>query len=181
MPIREVIYIGDDRLRQRAKTVKQFGPGLKQLVQNMLETMDHYDGVGLSAPQIGIMQRIFVAEIPATSDQDAEPHPQGGQTYVLINPSLVKASDSIVEGEEGCLSIPNWRGLVGRPEWVEVKAQDVSGKRFKVKVDDLLARIFMHEMDHLDGTLFVDHIKDREKLWELVPEESEAGSLPASQ
>ena len=104
MPIREVIYIGDDRLRQRAKTVKQFGPDLKQLVRNMLDTMHHYDGVGLAAPQIGIMQRIFVAEIPVASDEDTEPHPQSGITYVLINPSLVKASDRIVEGEEGCLS-----------------------------------------------------------------------------
>jgi peptide deformylase len=170
MPIRQVIIIGDDRLRQKAKKVKQFTPALKQLVQDMLDTMQHYDGIGLAAPQIGVMQRLFVAEIPIAEDDDFEPHPQSGETYVLINPEIVWSANNIVEGEEGCLSIPNWRGLVERPEWVEVTAQDVSGRSFKVKVNDLLARIFQHEIDHLNGRLYLDHIKDSEKMWELVPE-----------
>jgi peptide deformylase len=171
MPIKQVIIIGDDRLRQKAKKVKQFTPALKQLVQDMLETMQHYDGVGLAAPQIGVMQRLFVAAIPITEDDDSEPHPQSGETHVLINPVVVRTASNIIEGEEGCLSIPNWRGLVERPEWVEVRAQDVSGRSFKVKVNDLLARIFQHEIDHLDGRLYLDHIKNGEKLWELVPED----------
>jgi peptide deformylase len=171
MPIRQVIIIGDERLRQKAKKVNQFTPVLEQLVQDMLETMQHYDGVGLAAPQIGVMQRLFVAAIPITEDDDSEPHPQSGETYVLINPEVVRTASNIIEGEEGCLSIPNWRGLVERPEWVEVKAQDLSGRSFNVKVDDLLARIFQHEIDHLDGRLYLDHIKDGEKLWELMPED----------
>jgi len=173
MPVRNVISIGDDRLRQKAKKVKQFTPGLKQLAQDMVETMRHYKGVGLAGPQIGVMQRIFVAEIPLPPDDDTEPHPQSGKTYILVNPKIVKASPDMVEDEEGCLSIPQWRGLVERPEWVEVRAQDIEGRKIKLKVDDLLARIFMHETDHLDGVLFLDHITDQEKLWKAVPKEEE--------
>lgn len=171
MAIRQVIYSNDERLRQKAKKVKQFTPGLKQLAQDMLETMRHYDGVGLAGPQIGVMQRIFVAEIPDVRDGQEKPHPQSGVTYVLINPELVKTAEKLEEGQEGCLSIPTWQGLVERPEWVEVKAQDLTGKKIKLKVDGLLARIFQHEMDHLDGVLFIDYIKDQQKLWQVLPED----------
>ena len=78
-----------------------------------------------------------------------------------------------MEGQEGCLSIPGWQGLVERPTWVEVKAQNINGKKFKLKVDDLLARIFLHEIDHLNGVLFIDHIKEPEKLWQIPPETEE--------
>lgn len=177
MAIRKVIHSGDERLRQKAKKVKRFTPGLRQLAQDMLETMRSHQGVGLAGPQIGMMQRIFVAEIPVPEDGDTEPHPQSGKTYVLVNPEIVKTSRNKVEGQEGCLSIPTWHGLVERPEWVEVKAQAVDGRKIKLKVDDLLARIFFHEIDHLDGVLFVDHIKDREKLWQVVPEDEEKGEV----
>lgn len=169
MAVRKVIYFGDERLRQKAKKIKQFTPGLKQLAQDMLETMHHYDGFGLAGPQIGVMQRIFVAEIPLVEDDDNEPHPQSGKSYILVNPKIVKMSESVVEGQEGCLSIPNLRGLVERAEWIEVRAQDINGRKIKLKVDGLLARIFMHEIDHLDGVLFVDHISDNEKLWQILP------------
>ena len=171
MSIRQVIYIGDDRLRQKANKVKQFTPSLKQLAQDMVETMRHYHGVGLAGPQIGVMQRIFVAEIPLPEDDEIEPHPQSGRTYILVNPKVVKTSGDLVEGEEGCLSIPGWQGLVDRPKRVEVRAQDVNGRKIKLRVDDHLARIFMHEIDHLDGVLYIDHITDKEKLWQEVTEE----------
>jgi peptide deformylase len=171
MATRKVILLGDERLRQKAKKVKQFTPNLKKLAQDMLETMRACQGVGLAGPQIGVMQRIFVAEIPLPEDENVEPHPQSGRTYILINPEIVNASDKLVEGQEGCLSIPNWQGLVERPEWVEIRAQNIEGHKIKLKVDDLLARIFMHEMDHLDGVLYIDHIKDSEKLWQIEPED----------
>ena len=98
--------------------------------------MRSYEGVGLAGPQIGVMQRIFVAEIPLPKDEDIEPHPQSGNSYVLVNPKIVKISRSIAEGEEGCLSIPDWRGLVERPEWIEVRAQDITGHKIKLKVDE---------------------------------------------
>ena len=173
MPIRKVIYVDDERLRDKAKKIKQFSPGLKQLAQDMLETMHDYSGVGLAGPQIGVMQRIFVAEIPLSDDPDAEVHPHAGESFVLINPELVKSSDELVEGQEGCLSIPTWYGLVDRPTWVEVKAQNVEGQKIKLKVSGLMARVFLHEMDHLNGVLFIDHIKDQEKLWQVLPEDEE--------
>lgn len=169
MAIREVIYIDDERLRQKAKKVTRFTPQLKKLAQDMLETMRHNEGVGLAGPQIGVMQRIFVAEIPASREDGEEPHPQSGKSYVLINPEIVKTTEDVAEGQEGCLSIPGWQGLVQRPAGVEVKAQNVEGKKFKLKVDDLLARIFQHEIDHLNGVLFIDHIKDPDKLWQTPP------------
>ncbi|MCB9101146.1 MAG: peptide deformylase [Anaerolineales bacterium] len=175
MPIRQIVYINDERLRQKAKKIKQFSPSLKKLAQDMLETMRAYDGVGLAGPQIGVMQRIFVAEIPSPND-DAEPHPQSGRSYILVNPEIVKSSEALVEGQEGCLSIPNWQGLVERPEWVEVKAQNIDGRKIKLKVDGYLARIFSHEIDHLNGVLFFDHITNQEKLWEISPKDPPGGS-----
>jgi peptide deformylase len=170
MAVRKVIQMGDERLRQKAKRVKLFPPGLKKLAQDMLETMRAHEGVGLAGPQIGIMQRIFVAEIPLPKDEKTEPHPQSGRAYILVNPEIAKASETLVEGQEGCLSLPHWQGLVERPEWVEVKAQNIEGRKIRLKVDDLLARIFMHEIDHLNGVLYIDHIKEPEKLWQVLPE-----------
>jgi peptide deformylase len=168
MALREIIFTGDERLRQKSKKVKQFTPGLKQLAADMLETMRQAQGVGLAAPQVGVMQRLFVAEIPApTDDNNPESSSQTMVTYTLVNPELIKTSDTLVEGEEGCLSIPDWLGLVNRPEWVELQAQDLNGKRLKLKADGLLARIFLHELDHLNGILFIDHITDRQKLRRL--------------
>jgi len=180
MPARKVIYVDDKRLRDKAKKVKLFTPGLKQLAQDMLETMHSYNGVGLAGPQIGVMQRIFVAEIPLPEDPDTEAHPHAGQSFVLVNPELVTTSDELVEGQEGCLSIPTWYGLVNRPTWVEVKAQDVEEKKIKLKVSGLMARIFLHEMDHLDGILFIDYIKDQEKLWQILPEDEKEAAEAAS-
>jgi peptide deformylase len=171
MAVRKVITLNDERLRQKAKKVKQFTPALKQLAEDMLETMRAHNGVGLAGPQIGVMQRIFVAEIPASRGDTDEPHPQSGTSYILVNPEISQCADNLVEGREGCLSIPTWYGLVERPEWVEIKAQDLNGKKIKLKVDDLLARIFQHELDHLNGVLFIDYVKDREKLWQVLPED----------
>jgi peptide deformylase len=180
MTVRKVITLDDERLRQKAKKVNQFTPALKQLAEDMLETMRTYHGVGIAGPQIGVMQRIFVAEIPASRSGTDEPHPQSGTTYILINPEIVQCAETLIEGQEGCLSIPTWYGLVERPEWVEVQAQDLNGKKFKLKVDDLLARIFQHELDHLNGVLFIDHITDRQKLWQVLPQEEKVSEAEAA-
>jgi peptide deformylase len=185
MTKRTILTIDDPRLRQKAKRVKQFTPRLKKLAQDMLVTMRSSEGVGLAGPQIGVMQRIFVAEIPLPKDQTVEPHPQSGRSYVLINPEIVKCAATRVEGKEGCLSIPDLKGLVERPEWVEVRAQDLEGRRFKLKVDDLLGRIFQHEIDHLNGILYLDYITDPAKLWRVTEEDeavgtTEPGSRPSA-
>jgi peptide deformylase len=179
MGVREVLYIDDDRLRRKARKVTSFTPELKQLAGDMLETMRHYNGVGLAGPQIGVMQRIFVAEIPEPDDDEGESHPQSGEVYTLVNPKIIKSSAETEPAEEGCLSIPGWQGIVERPAWVQIQAQDVTGRRIKLKVDALLARIFQHEMDHLDGVLFTDHITDPQKLWQLSEKETDQQPLPA--
>lgn len=170
MTIREVVYVDDPRLRQKANHIREFTPELNVLAQDMLETMRHHDGVGLAGPQIGVMARIFVAEIPLPDDE-TEPHPQSGVSYVLINPEIIKTGQKLVEGREGCLSIPKWAGLVDRPEWVTVHAKNIEGQPIKLKVNELLARIFMHEIDHLNGVLYTDYITDPEKLWPVEEDE----------
>lgn len=167
MTMRKILCASDPRLRQQAKKVKDFGPHLKKLADDMLETMRQANGVGLAGPQIGVMQRIFVAEIPADQED-----PNSGQSYVIINPEFTYLSEEIEEGQEGCLSIPNWYGLVNRHQSVQIKAKDVHGKNIKLTVDGFLARIFQHEYDHLTGVLFIDHITDKEKLWQVLPEDT---------
>jgi peptide deformylase len=176
MAVREIIYANDPRLRQKAKQVKQFGSALKSLADDMLETMHASHGVGLAAPQIGLLQRIFVAYLP-----EDEEDPQSGKPYVLINPKIVKASRDEVEGEEGCLSIPTWYGVVSRPDWVIVKGQDANGKSIRVKAEGYLARVFLHEMDHLDGILFVDRVESPDKLWQVKPEDMQQDEQEAEE
>jgi peptide deformylase len=174
MAIRKIIYANDKRLRQQAQMITTFSLALKQLADDMLETMKSHDGVGMAAPQIGVPQRLFVAEIPPFRDgKDKPPHPQSGQTYILINPHITKRAEKLVEGREGCLSIPSWFGEVERAEWVEVEAQDLNGKSFCLRVDNLLGRVFQHEIDHLNGILFPDHIVAPDKLWQELPESND--------
>ena len=168
MALRKIIYANDPRLRQKAKKVRDFGPQLKKLADDMLETMREANGVGLAGPQIGVMQRIFVAEIP----KDEEDPEAGNQSFVLINPEITKRSANIEEGQEGCLSIPYWYGLVDRHQEIEIKAKTVNGKTITLNAEGFLARVFQHESDHLDGVLFIDYIKDKEKLWQVVPEKA---------
>ena len=176
MPARNVIYIDDALLRQKADPITQFTPDIHQLGQDMIETMHQYQGVGLAGPQIGVMKRIFVAKIPLAQpdehDDSSLPEPVEAETVVLINPKIVDASTTTVEGEEGCLSIPGWRGLVERLQWIKVKAQDPAGNHLEMTAEGYLARIFLHEMDHLDGILYIDHISDKEKLWKIEAEPS---------
>ncbi|MEM7348987.1 MAG: peptide deformylase [Chloroflexota bacterium] len=171
MAIRELVYLGDERLRQRAIKILQVTPELTKLAADMLETMRYHDGVGLAGPQIGVMRRIFVAEIPEPEpDSDGTPHPYAGVSFVLINPEIVKQSRDLLEATEGCLSIPAWSGCVERAEWVEIKALNLEGQSFQMRAEGFLARVFLHELDHLNGALYVDHITDYQKLWNAEDE-----------
>ena len=169
MAIREVFLASDPRLRQKAKPIKEFGPALKALADDMLETMRTSNGVGLAAPQVGLLHRLFVAEIPASYEDD----PNHGRSFALANPQVVKVSDEEEQGLEGCLSVPTWAGRVWRPKWVIVKAKTVHGKPVRLKVEGYLARIFLHEMDHLDGVLFTDRIEEPEDLWQEKEKDAE--------
>jgi len=116
-----------------------------------------------------LLHRLFVAEVPASCEDD----PNCGKHFALVNPQLVKASDEEIQGIEGCLSIPTWYGKVWRPQWVILKARTPHGKPVRLKAEGYLARIFMHEMDHLDGVLFTDHIENPEDLWQETGEEKD--------
>ncbi len=165
MTLRQIVTLPEPVLRRKAKAVTNFGKELQTLIDDMIETMREAPGVGLAAPQVGISERLAVIEY-AEEEDDAEVASEGvevtikpskpKQLYVIINPEIVKASEEKVMGIEGCLSIPGLLGEVERHEALQVKALNRHGKLVKLKVDGWLARIFQHEIDHLNGVLFTD-------------------------
>ncbi len=183
MAVREIMLIGDPVLRKQARKVKKFDRKLHQLIDDMVETMRDAPGIGLAAPQVGAPGRVIVVEL-AEDEED----PQSGRLYEFVNPEIVWANDEELEGEEGCLSIPNIVGDVWRRQTVVVKGQDRNGKAQKVEASDWLARVFQHEIDHLNGVLFIDHVEgphklrrlvrmtdeDGEEYWKVVPLQEEA-------
>ena len=169
MAIRTVLTMEHPALRQKAKKARTFGPPLQRLVDDMRETMRSAPGIGLAANQVGVLQRVIVVELP-----ENEEDPQSGKTYAVINPKIVRDSREQVEMEEGCLSVPGLVGDVWRATQVTVKGQDVKGKPIRIKARDLLARVFQHEIDHLNGVLYIDRIESPDKIRRLVrPEEAE--------
>lgn len=146
MAIRNIREDGDEILRKKCRTVEVVDNKVKQLVEDMLETMYKYNGVGLAAPQVGVLKRVVVIDID-----------DGDGPYVLINPEIIKEKGE-QEVEEGCLSFPNKFGKIIRPAEVTVKAWDIDGKEYKIKAKELLAQAISHEVDHLDGILFVDKV-----------------------
>ena len=143
MARRTIVKIGDDILRKRSKEVTVFDRSLGVLLDDMKETMLHADGVGLAAPQVGILKRAVVIS------------PDGKQFYEFVNPVIINSSGKQL-CREGCLSVPGVSGEVERPQYVEVLAFDRHGNRFDLKAEGFLANICCHEFDHLDGILFVD-------------------------
>jgi peptide deformylase len=172
MAVREIITSENPILRRKAKKVVKITPELRALADDMVETMRQAPGVGLAAPQVAQSVRLFVAEI-----EESEEHPGGGKLYIVFNPEYVYKSDERVDGAEGCLSIPGWAGEVTRHHKVVVKGLDRSGRRIRVEAEDLLARVFQHEIDHLDGVLFTDRISDPEKIWPIKEGEEEQVQL----
>ncbi|MFN8443630.1 MAG: peptide deformylase [Caldilineaceae bacterium] len=158
-------------LHQPTAKVRDFGPALHKLLDNMLETLRDAPGVGLAAPQVGIAQRIAVVEYP----DDEEKPEETMRVYELINPEIIKAKGEEV-GQEGCLSIPGMAADVKRATYVLVKAQNRYGKEVRIKAYDWLARIFQHEIDHLQGILMTDHA---ETIYRVVEnEKGEAELIP---
>jgi peptide deformylase len=167
MALRQIVTLPDPVLRRKAKAVTNFDKNLQTLIDDMIETMRDAPGVGLAAPQVGISERLAVIEY-AEEDEDEEVEtvhedlhkpakpPKPKQLFVIINPEIVKASEEKVMGVEGCLSIPGLLGEVERHEALQVKALNRHGKPVKLKVDGWLARIFQHEIDHLNGVVFTD-------------------------
>lgn len=164
-----ILVAGEPILRQKSKKIKSFGPPLEGLITDMLDTMRSADGLGLAAPQIGVPLRLIVIEMPALEDEEGnEIEPR--QLYIYCNPEIVEASGE-EEGEEGCLSVPGYVGMVKRATNLTVKGQDAKGRKIRTKAKGLLARAFQHEIDHLNGILFIDRVDSPEKLRRIEPRE----------
>ena len=159
MTVREIKVIDDPVLRRKAKKIEKIMPETRKLIEDMIETMRAAPGVGLAAPQVGVSERVIVVEfVEEDEEPDQSAPPKKKKLYALVNPEIIWASDEMLEGTEGCLSIPGWSGDVMRHAEVVVKGINRSGQRVKVKADDWLARIFQHEIDHLDGVLYTDRL-----------------------
>ncbi|HEY89754.1 MAG TPA: peptide deformylase [Thermoflexia bacterium] len=161
MTVREVITIGDDRLRDQARAIEKSTPEITRLIEDMIETMHVEGGVGLAASQIAELVRLILVEVP-----EDEEVPGSGELYVVLNPEITKTSgDEITLGVEGCLSIPGYLGEVERHAWVVVQGLDRRGKRWRKKVEGFLARVFQHEIDHTNGILYIDRLTAPERFW----------------
>ena len=172
MTIREIITPENPVLRTKAHKVRSFTPKVQTLIDDMIETMRAAPGVGLAAPQVAASQRVVVVEY---SEESEEPQaaPKPPKLYVVVNPEIVRHSLETVVGNEACLSVPGYFGEVERYHSVTIKGFNRHGRPFRLKADGWLARIFQHEMDHIDGVLYIDRAT---QVWKA--EEAKPGELP---
>lgn len=145
MAIRNIRTLGDEILRKNTKEITEMTPRIQELIEDMFDTMYEANGVGLAAPQVGIRKRLVVIDC-------------GDEPYVLINPVILETSGEQT-GQEGCLSVPGKVGIVTRPDYAKVKALDENMQEYIVEGRDLLARCLCHEIDHLDGIMYVDKVE----------------------
>ncbi|HKJ37654.1 MAG TPA: peptide deformylase [Anaerolineales bacterium] len=168
MTLRKIVTLPDPVLRRKARPVTKFDKDLHTLIDDMVETMREAPGVGLAAPQIGLSERLLVIEYyehePEDGEEENEEAPK--KVWAIINPEIVKKSEETIMGVEGCLSLPGLLGEVERHVEIQVKGLNRHGKPMKVNAQGWLARIFQHEIDHLDGVLFPDLA---ERVW--LPQE----------
>ena len=143
MAIRNVVLEGDEILRKKCREVTEITDRIRMTMKDMLETMRSEYGVGIAAPQVGIMRRMFIAE------------PEPGRVYYMINPVILEQSGAD-PGDEGCLSVPGKIGTVTRPDYIKIEALDLSGDKQTYEFHDFDARVMCHEYDHLDGILYID-------------------------
>lgn len=163
MTILEVVTPPNPILRQKARKVREFTPELERLVEDMVATMRAAPGVGLAAPQVNRGLRVITVEF-SEPPEDPEQEPNSPRLYTLVNPEITRHSNELVGGSEGCLSLPDYYGDVERYKAVTVKGFTPKGQEMKIKAENWLARIFQHEIDHLDGILFIDRAT---KVWKL--------------
>ena len=143
MALRKIVVEGDEVLRKRSREVSQVDDRIRMILDDMLEAMRDYDGVGIAAPQVGILKRIFIVEA------------EEGDVLEAVNPEIL-SMEGLVAGEEGCLSVPGYFGTVERPEKVRLRAQDRKGEFYEIEAEGLKAVAICHEYDHLEGVLFTD-------------------------
>jgi len=172
MTLLDIVTLPNKILRNRTRSVANYDAQLRLLIDDMIETMRDAPGVGLAAPQIGQSIKLTVIETLPEVDEDGNEIENSRDLYVITNPEIVWTSRSTVDGIEGCLSIPGYLGEVERYESIRVRAQDRHGKKIKLRLDGWTARIFQHEIDHLNGVLYIDRLTDQENFW--TEEEFEA-------
>ncbi|MBL8163094.1 MAG: peptide deformylase [Anaerolineae bacterium] len=168
MTIRPIIGPNNPILRKRAIRVTSFDKKFQTLVDDMVETLLDAPGVGLAAPQVAVSQRLIIVRLMDDDESREQFGEDAGKLYVVVNPEIIKTSKERVEGVEGCLSIPGYVGTVDRYETVVITGQDRYGKSFRKKASGWLARVFQHEIDHLDGRLYIDIAKE---VWEVTEED----------
>lgn len=145
MALRKIRMMGDEVLTKKCRQIKEVTPRIKELIEDMLETMYDANGVGLAAPQVGVLKRVVVIDV-------------GEGPIVLINPVIIE-TDGEQTGDEGCLSLPGKSGVVTRPNYVKVRAYDENMESFEAEGSELLARAFCHEIEHLDGHMYVEKVE----------------------
>lgn len=163
MAIREIVFTPDPVLRRKARKITNIDKDLQTLIDDMIETLRAAPGVGLAAPQVGVSERLIVVEYGGEEEENAPK-----KLFVVINPEIVEASEEKVLGIEACLSVPQMAGEVDRHQKIVVKGHNRHGKAIKIKTNGWLARIFQHEIDHLEGVLFTDRAT---RIWR--PKEDE--------
>ena len=162
MSVLPIVFADDPRLRRKSKRVSSINDSIQKLIDDMIETMHHASGVGLAAPQIGVLLRVVILELP------------GEESIVLINPEVVKRSGERLV-VEGCLSLPRYTGEVKRSISVTVKGRNRQGKEIRLKAGELMAQALEHELDHLNGVLYIDHLESPDKLHKIETEVEQAG------
>jgi len=161
MAVLSIRNLPDPILKQKAKRVRTIDSSVKKLISDMIETMHSDPGrVGLAAPQVGVSLRVIVIGLPEAED------------IAIVNPEIVRRRGERLINE-GCLSVPGYFGQVQRAESVTVKGRDQSGKEIRIKADGLLAQALEHEIDHINGVLYLDHLESMDKLYKIEPEETQ--------
>ncbi|GMQ78235.1 MAG: peptide deformylase [Anaerolineae bacterium] len=183
MTLLKIETLNNPILRQKARPVARFDDDLGRLIDDMIETMREANGVGLAGPQVNHRLRLAIIETLPERDDEGNEIENSRELIVVVNPEIVWRSRSTIEGVEGCLSIPGWLGEVARSEAVRVRALDRHGKKIRLRLKGWTARIIQHEIDHLDGILFIDRLTGPDNLWseeEFLQglEEEEADEVP---
>ena len=177
MSVLDIVTLPDKVLRERTLPVTRFDEELQQLIDDMIETMREAPGVGLAAPQIGRSIKLTVIETLADVDEDGNEIEESRDLYVIANPEIIWTSRKSVKGIEGCLSIPGYVGEVTRHQAVTVRGQDLSGRKIRVKAQGFLARAFQHEVDHLEGELFIDKLTAPDRIWHVEEGQEEQAEV----
>ncbi len=169
MALRQIVFTDNPILREKSHRVPKIAPDIKRLIDDMFETMRENSGVGLAAVQVAVPLRVIVVEIPEELED-----PDAGTSLALVNPEIARASAEMEDGVEGCLSVPGWVGTVERHQTITVKGIDQRGKKVRLRASHYLARVLQHEIDHLNGVLFIDKASE---IWPVEEGEEETAEL----